>query len=112
MPVLAICGQQARNAIGGHYQQGVDVPAMLRDVAGAFVHQGATPAQVRHLIDRAVRTAIGERRVTALVLPNDLQELPYADPPRAHGTLHSGVGYTAPKIVPYEADLRRAADIL
>jgi pyruvate dehydrogenase (quinone) len=112
MPVLAICGQQARNAIGGHYQQEVDLPAMLRDVAGAFVQQAATPSQVRHLVDRAIRIAVGDRRVTALVLPNDLQELPYEEPPRAHGTLHSGVGYTAPKLVPYEVDLGRAADIL
>src|SRR4029079_6212508 len=53
-----------------------------------------------------------ERRVTALILPNDLQDLAYEEPARAHGTLHSGVGYTAPRIVPYEADLSRAADIL
>jgi pyruvate dehydrogenase (quinone) len=112
MPVLAICGQQARTAIGGHYQQEVDLPAMFRDVAGAFVQQASMPAQVRHLIDRAVRIAVGERRVTALILPNDMQELPYEEPARAHGTLHSGVGYTAPKVVPYEADLRRAADLL
>jgi pyruvate dehydrogenase (quinone) len=112
MPVLAICGQQARTAIGGHYQQEVDLPAMFRDVAGAFVQQASMPAQVRHLVDRAVRIAIGERRVTAIILPNDLQELSYEEPARAHGTLHSGVGYTAPWVVPYESDLRRAADIL
>ena len=112
MPVLALCGQQARTALGGHYQQEVDLPAMFRDVAGAYVQQASMPSQVRHLIDRAVRIAIGERRVTALIFPNDMQEVPYEEPPRAHGTLHSGVGYTAPRVVPYEADLRRAADIL
>ncbi|WP_300211638.1 thiamine pyrophosphate-requiring protein [Bradyrhizobium sp.] len=112
MPVLAIAGQQARTAIGGHYQQEVDLPAMFKDVAGAFVQQASSPAQVRHLVDRAVRTAIGERRVTAIILPNDLQELAYVEPPRAHGTVHSGVGFTRPKTVPYEADLRRAADVL
>ncbi|MCW5687053.1 MAG: thiamine pyrophosphate-requiring protein [Pseudolabrys sp.] len=112
MPVLAICGQQARTAIGGHYQQEVDLPTLLRDVAGAFVQQAAAPAQVRHLVDRAVRTAVGERRVTAIVLPNDLQEMPYEEPPRTHGTLHSGTGYSAPRIVPFDADLRRAADVL
>ena len=112
MPVLAIAGQQARTAIGGHYQQEVDLPAMFKDVAGAFVQQASSPAQVRHLVDRAVRTALGERRVTAIILPNDLQELAYVEPPHAHGTVHSGVGFTRPKTVPYEADLRRAADIL
>jgi pyruvate dehydrogenase (quinone) len=112
MPVLAIAGQQARTAIGGHYQQEVDLPAMFKDVAGAFVQQASSPAQVRHLVDRAVRTALGERRVTAIVLPNDLQELAYTEPPRAHGTIHSGVGFSKPKTVPYDADLRRAAEVL
>ena len=112
MPVLAIVGQQARTAIGGHYQQEVDLVAMFRDVAGAFVHQASVPAQVRHLLDRAARIAIGQRRVTALVLPNDLQEMPYTAPPHAHGTVHSGVGYSAPSVVPQAADLERAAEVL
>ncbi|MFW9265918.1 thiamine pyrophosphate-requiring protein [Pseudomonas sp. NR3] len=112
MPVLAICGQQARNALGGHYQQELDLPSLFKDVAGAFVQQASAPAQVRHLLDRAVRTAVGERRVTALILPNDLQDLEYTPPPHKHGTLHSGVGYRKPKVVPYEEDLRRAAEVL
>ncbi|WP_425316497.1 thiamine pyrophosphate-requiring protein [Stutzerimonas chloritidismutans] len=112
MPVLAIAGQQALAALGGHYQQELDLPAMFKDVAGAFVQQASAPAQVRHLVDRAIRIAVGERRVTAIILPNDLQEAEYSEPPRAHGTLHSGIGYTRPKMVPYEADLQRAAEVL
>ncbi|MBJ9689077.1 thiamine pyrophosphate-requiring protein [Burkholderia vietnamiensis] len=112
MPVLAIVGQQARTALGGHYQQEVDLPALFKDVAGAFVQLAVVPGQVRHLVDRAVRPALGARTVTALVLPNDLQELDYAPPKRAHGTVHSGVGYTRPKVVPYADDLQRAADVL
>jgi pyruvate dehydrogenase (quinone) len=112
MPVLAITGQQARTALGGHYQQELDLVSLFKDVAGAFVQQASAPAQMRHLVDRAVRTAIGERRVTALILPNDLQEMPYEEPPRAHGTVHSGVGYSRPKVVPYAADLQQAADVL
>jgi pyruvate dehydrogenase (quinone) len=112
MPVLAIVGQQARTALGSHYQQELDLVSMFKDVAGAFVQQASAPSQVRHLLDRAVRTAVGERRVTAIILPNDLQDLPYEAPGRAHGTAHSGVGYSKPKVVPYEADLQRAADVL
>lgn len=59
-----------------------------------------------------MRTALGERRVAALIFPNDLQELAYEAPPRKHGTVHSGAGYTPPRVVPYEEDLRRAADVL
>jgi pyruvate dehydrogenase (quinone) len=112
MPLLAIVGQQARAALGGHYQQEVDLSALYKDVAGAFVQLAVVPGQVRHLVDRAVRIALSARTVTALVLPNDLQELDYAPPKRAHGTVHSGVGYTAPKVVPYADDLQRAADVL
>jgi pyruvate dehydrogenase (quinone) len=112
MPVLAIVGQQSRDALGGHYQQEVDLVSMFKDVAGAFVQQASSPAQVRHLIDRAIRIAIGDRRVTAIVLPNDLQEEPYREPARKHGTLRSGVGFAKPRVTPFDADLRRAADVL
>jgi pyruvate dehydrogenase (quinone) len=112
MPVLAIAGQQSRMAMGGHYQQEVELASTFKDVAGAFVQQASVPAQTRHLVDRAVRIAKARRRVTALVFPNDLQEMPYSEPPRAHGTVHSGVGYSRPMVVPHDADLRRAAEVL
>jgi pyruvate dehydrogenase (quinone) len=112
MPVMAIAGQQARTAIGGHYQQELDLPNMFKDVAGDFVCQASAPAQVRHMIDRGMRIAKGRSRVTALVFPNDLQEMDYAEPPRAHGTVHSGVGYHSPSVIPHERDLRHAAEVL
>ena len=112
MPVLAITGQQTRAALGGHYQQELDLPAMFKDVAGAFVQQASVPSQIRHLVDRAVRIALSERKVTALILPNDLQDLEYEAPGRKHGTLHSGVGYRKPKTMPYPDDLQRAAEVL
>ncbi|MHC2334568.1 thiamine pyrophosphate-requiring protein [Bradyrhizobium sp. USDA 4454] len=111
-PVLALVGQQARNALGGQYQQELDLISMFKDVASAYVAQASSPAQVRHLIDRAARIALARRTVTAVILPNDLQEEDYEDPPRAHGTLRSGTGYTPPRIVPHEAELDCAADIL
>ena len=60
-------------------------------------------------MDRAIRIALGERRVTAIILPNDLQDEPYQQPPRKHGTVHSGVGFAKPRTTPFDADLRRAA---
>ncbi len=112
VPVLAIAGQQARAALGGHYQQELDLVSLLKDVAGAYVQQASTAAQVRHLIDRSVRIAVGNRAVTAIVLPNDLQDEPYEEPQRKHGTVHSGVGYRAPTVAPHPSELRRAADVL
>ncbi|USI72678.1 thiamine pyrophosphate-requiring protein [Sphingomonas morindae] len=112
MPVLAIAGQQARTALGGHYQQELDLPALFKDVAGDFVQMATVPAQVRHLTDRAVRIALGRRRVTALIFPNDLQELPMEAPPRKHGAIFSGAGWSPPVVVPHQADLARAAALL
>jgi pyruvate dehydrogenase (quinone) len=112
MPVLAIAGQQARASLGGHYQQELDLVSLFKDVAGAFVQQASVPSQIRHLVDRAVRVALAERTVTALILPNDLQDLEYEAPARKHGTVHSGVGYRGPKTIPYADDLRQAADVL
>ena len=82
-PVVAIVGQQARAALGGSYQQEVDLVSLFKDVAGDFVQQAAHPAQIRHLIDRAVRIARSRRTVTCVIIPNDLQELPAEpEPPR------------------------------
>lgn len=112
-PVLAIVGQQARSALGGSYQQEVDLVSLFKDVAGDYVHMACVPEQIRHLVDRALRIAIVERCVTCLIIPNDLQELDAVPtPPRAHGTIHSGAGYSAPQVLPRQADLQRAAEIL
>jgi pyruvate dehydrogenase (quinone) len=111
--VVAIVGQQARAALGGDYQQEVDLISLFKDVAHEYVHMASTPAQVRHLIDRAIRIAKAERTVTCVIIPNDVQEMPaMEEPPRKHGTVHSGVGYSSPRVIPKDADLRRAADIL
>ncbi|WP_458095457.1 thiamine pyrophosphate-requiring protein [Roseomonas sp. WA12] len=112
MPMLAIAGHTARTAIGGHYQQEVDLMTTFKDVAGAFVQQATVPSQMRHLVDRAMRTAMGERRVTALIVPNDLPDEPYEDPPHEHNTVHSGVGWTPPRVMPRDEDLARAAAVL
>ena len=112
VPVVAIVGQQARTAIGSHYQQEVDLQTLFKDVASEFVATAMVPEQVRHLIDRAVRIAAATRSVTCVIIPNDLQQLPYQDPPMAHGTTHTGVGYAGPALMPDEAVLRQAAAVL
>jgi pyruvate dehydrogenase (quinone) len=111
-PVLALVGQQARSAIGSHYQQDLDLQSLFKDVAGAYVETAFTPAQVPHLIDRAYRIALAERRVTCVILPNDLQMSAMEEPTREHGMTHSGVGLELSPVVPDQAALRRAADVL
>ncbi len=112
-PVVAIVGQQARAALGGDYQQEVDLMSLFKDVANEFCQMATNAAAVRHLVDRAIRIARGRRTVTCIIFPNDLQEMPAVpEPPMKHGTIHSGIGYSSPRVIPREADLRRAAEIL
>jgi pyruvate dehydrogenase (quinone) len=112
-PVVAIVGQAARTAIGGSYQQEVDLPNLFKDVAHEYVQTAMSPDQIRFLVDRAFRVAASERCVTCIIVPKDVQEMDAVEaPPHKHGTVHSGAGYSAPRVVPAERDLKRAADIL
>ncbi|MBM9595988.1 thiamine pyrophosphate-requiring protein [Roseitranquillus sediminis] len=113
-PVVAIVGQQDRAALGGHYQQEVDLLTLFKDVAHEYVHYCQSPTQMRHLIDRAFRIAKAKRCVTAIILPDDVgEEDAVESPPHKHGTVHSGMGYAPkPRMIPPEEELRRAAAIL
>jgi pyruvate dehydrogenase (quinone) len=111
VPVVALVGQQARTGLGASYQQEVDLQNLFQDVT-EYVGLASVPAQVRHLIDRAVRIAHNKKGVSCVILPNDLQELEYEDPPVAHGATHTGIGYAGPAKLPDEALLGAAADVL
>ncbi|MFL6697444.1 MAG: thiamine pyrophosphate-requiring protein [Vitreoscilla sp.] len=111
-PVLAIVGQQARSALGGDFQQEVDLQSLFKDVAHEYVQMATVPEQMLHLIDRAMRIARDRRAVTCLILPNDLQELPAVEPPREHGMMHTGIGFTSTARAPRDLDLVAAAAVL
>src|SRR5690242_14071417 len=111
-PVVAIVGQQARAALGGSYQQEVDLVSLFKDVASEYVEMVVTPQQMRHVVDRAVRIARAQRAPTCIIVPNDLQEMPAQEPARRHGTVHSGIGYAIARPIPDAHELQRAADAL
>jgi len=112
-PVVAIVGQSALPAIGGNYQQEVDLISLFKDVAGDYVQMMSSPIQARQLVDRAIRIALAERSVTCIIVPKDVQEMDAVEqPPHAHNTVHTGSGYSQPRVIPTEADLKRAADVL
>ncbi len=112
-PVVAIVGQAARSAMGGAYQQEVDLQALFKDVAREYVQTAMSADQIRFLLDRALRTALAERTPTCIIIPKDLQEAPAVEaPPHEHDTAHSSAGFSPPRVVPSEGELRRAADVL
>ena len=110
-PVLAITGGAPRGVRGAHYQQELNIDRALAD-ACLFVQEAMVPEAVPHVLDQAIRVATSGHGVGAVVLPGDLQLEPYRDPPREHGFVRSGSGYTKPLLIPVPADLQRAADVL
>ncbi|HEY5429925.1 MAG TPA: thiamine pyrophosphate-binding protein, partial [Solirubrobacteraceae bacterium] len=112
-PVVAIVGQQARAGLGGNFQQEVDLQVLFKDVAHEYVEVCMDATQARHLVDRAMRIALTERTVTCIIIPVDVQQADAVpEPPRVHGTVHSGPGFWRGRAVPREPDLRAAAEIL
>jgi len=94
VPVVAIVGQAATTAMGGDYQQEVDLQSLFKDVASEYLITVNNPMQVRMAVDRALRTAVAQRSVTAIIVPKDVQEMPaVTKPPHKHNTHHTGLGF-------------------
>src|SRR5437763_3869704 len=111
-PVVAIVGQQKRMSLGANYQQEVDLNTLYKDVASEYMMTVMDTTQARHVIDRAIRIAEASRSVTAVIVPEDVQESEYQEPPRMHGAVYSSLGFSEPEVRPKDTDLQRAAEIL
>jgi pyruvate dehydrogenase (quinone) len=112
VPVVAIVGQTNRSAMGGSYQQEVDLLSLYKDVASEYVQMVTVPEQLPNVLDRAIRTALSQRAPTALIIPSDVQELEYSAPTHAFKMVPSSLGIDWPATVPGDAALGRAADVL
>jgi pyruvate dehydrogenase (quinone) len=112
-PVVAIVGQTYVRAMGGDFQQEVNLLQLYSDVASAYVQQVNDPSVVRHVVDRALRVAQAERTVTCVIFPADVQEMDaVAEQPKKTHTVHSGIGFWKPRVIPTRDQLQQAADIL
>ncbi|WP_243060660.1 thiamine pyrophosphate-requiring protein [Nocardioides sp. SR21] len=112
VPVVAIVGQTNRTAMGGSYQQEVDLLSLFKDVASDYVQVVNVPEQLPNVLDRAFRVAMSRRAPTALIIPNDVQELEYVAPGHEFKMVPSSLGTSWPSVTPDEDGLRRAADVL
>jgi pyruvate dehydrogenase (quinone) len=110
-PVIAIVGQQKRMSVGAHYQQEIDLQSFFKDIGG-FVSTVMEEHSARHVLDRAIKSALTERRPAVVIVPDDVAEMEYSDPPRMHGGVLTSVGWNQPHMVPRDELLREAADIL
>src|SRR4051794_15021211 len=112
VPVVAIVGQTARSAMGGSYQQEVDLLSLFKDVASDYVQVVNVPEQLPNVLDRAIRTALGRKAPTAIIIPSDVQELEYSPPGHAFKEVPSSLGLDWASVQPDDAAVRRAADLL
>jgi pyruvate dehydrogenase (quinone) len=112
VPVVAIVGQTARTAMGGSYQQEVDLLSLFKDVAAPYVQMVTVPEQLPNVLDRAIRVAEARRCGTALIIPGDLQELSYSAPTHDFKMVPSSMGIDLPTVVPGDDAIARAADVL
>lgn len=112
VPVLAIVGQTHRSAMGGSYQQEVDLHTLFKDVASEFVETVTVPEQLPNVLDRAIRTACARRCPTAVIIPGDVQELAYEAPTHGFRMVPSSLGLSGGTTIPSQESLRSAADIL
>ncbi|MGW3356235.1 thiamine pyrophosphate-requiring protein [Streptomyces bungoensis] len=111
-PVVAVVGQQKRLSLGSHYQQEIALDRLFADVS-EFCQMIVHPAQARHVIDRAFKTALTTRGVATIIIPEDVQEAEaQPSPPKAHGSVFSSVGWSRPRALPDPGELRKAADVL
>ena len=113
VPVVAIVGQTARSAMGGSYQQEVDLQALFKDVASDYLVEVNVAEQLPNALDRALRTAEARRAPTAVIIPADLQEETYHAPQHEFKQVPSSAP-SRPRVtvLPAQDDLRLAAEIL
>jgi pyruvate dehydrogenase (quinone) len=112
VPVVAIVGQTNRTAMGGNYQQEVDLLSLFKDVASDYVQMVTVPEQLPNVVDRAMRIAMTRHAPTALIIPNDVQELEYSAPTHAFKMVPSSLGMTWPQTPADPEGVRRAAEVL
>jgi pyruvate dehydrogenase (quinone) len=112
VPVVAIVGQTARSAMGGSYQQEVDLHTLFKDVAADYCETVMVPEQLPNVLDRAIRIAATRRTVTALIIPSDLQELEYTAPSHAFKMVPSSLDLAWSAPYAPQDQVERAAEIL
>ncbi len=112
VPVVAIVGQTDTTAMGGSYQQEVDLLSLYKDVASDYVQMVTAPEQLPNVLDRAMRVAMSRKAPTAIIIPADVQEMDYSPPEHAFKMVPSSLGISLPHVRSDDEAVRRAAEVL
>ncbi|TCP42656.1 pyruvate dehydrogenase (quinone) [Tamaricihabitans halophyticus] len=113
VPVVAVVGQTARSAMGGSYQQEIDLQALLKDVASDYLVEVNVSEQLPNALDRAFRTAASRQAPTAVIIPSDLQEQEYFPPQHEFKMVPSSKPSLPGSVwTPQDTELANAAEVL
>lgn len=112
VPVVAIVGQTERSAMGGSYQQEIDLLSLYKDVCSDYIQMCTVPQQLPNLVDRAIRIALSAKSPTGIIVPSDVFDLEYQPPAHAFKQVPSSMGMSGSRVVPDEDAVRQAADLL
>jgi pyruvate dehydrogenase (quinone) len=112
VPVVAIVGQTERSAMGGSYQQEVDLASLFKDVCSEYVQTCMVPQQLPNLIDRAIRIALSEACPTCIIVPSDVFDLEYEAPGHAFKQVPSSLGLGRAAVAADDNVVQQAAELL
>jgi len=112
VPVVAIVGQQNTSVLGSGYMQEVDLLTLVKDVAAQFAQQVSSPQQVPMVLDRAFRAALTSRSPVVVIVPQDVQTQSAPELPQQHGVLVTAPRWRPAQVLPFDDDLKAAADLL
>ena len=106
VPVLAIAAQIPSAEIGRNYFQETH-PQTLFQECSHYCEMVSTPEQMPGVLETAIRSAVGKRGVSVLVLPGDVAMLPAPS-----GALSPSLLPAAPVVRPADAELEQLATLL
>ncbi len=106
VPVLAIASHIPSREIGSRYFQETHPELLFKECSG-YCELVSRPEQIPRILDTAIRTSVAERCVSVVVLPGDISLLNAPE----YGPVGPVVS-DAPSVLPPDAEVRRAADIL
>ncbi|MFZ7086835.1 thiamine pyrophosphate-requiring protein [Curtobacterium sp. RRHDQ10] len=110
-PVVAILGQQGLASIGTFTQQVSDLERVFADVS-CYTETITTPDQAQVVIDTAFKTAMLRKQPAVVIMPHDVQSLPWKEPGAEHWVSRSSDAAPSLRVTPPAEEIRKMADII
>lgn len=107
-PVLAIAAHIPSGEIGSGYFQETHPTELFRECS-VYCEMVSDPAQMPHVLESAIRAAVGQRGVAVVVIPGDVAQ---KKSPVKEVTPAASLLPPPPRVIPAESELDALADLL